>query len=86
MGTDPADACANTPDPNDEADDKWPPDINDDQIANILDLVHFTPPYFGASPPDPNYSERKDLNGDGIINLLDIVRLTPPMFGQRCTP
>jgi uncharacterized protein YkwD len=86
VGTDPTDACANTPDPDDEADDKWPADLNDDQTINILDIVQLTPPVFGTSPPDPNYAERKDFNGDGIINILDIVRVTPPTFGRSCTP
>jgi hypothetical protein len=84
VGTDPTEACANTPDADDEADDKWPADLNDDQAVNILDVVQLTQPYFGASPPDPNYSERKDFNGDGVINILDIVRLMPPVFGQNC--
>ena len=84
MGTDPADPCPNTPDPNDEVDDRWPADLDDSQWVNILDIVQLTPPVFNTSPPNPNYSIRKDFNGDGAINILDIVRLTPPMFNQSC--
>lgn len=85
VGTDPLDPCADTPDPDDEADDKWPADLNDDQIVNVLDIVQLTPPTFGTSPPDPNYTTRKDLNGDGAISILDVVRLTPPVFGSSCS-
>ena len=45
--TDADDACADTPDPNDEADDKWPPDFDDNQVINILDLNRVMPPFFG---------------------------------------
>lgn len=86
VGTDALDPCANTPDANDEADDRWPADFNDDQTVDILDIVQLTPPAFNSSPPDPNYLVRKDLNGDGAINILDIVRMTPPLFGQSCAP
>jgi hypothetical protein len=84
VGTNPSDPCADTADPDDEADDRWPADFNDDQTVNVLDIVQLTPPAFGTSPPDPNYGIRKDLNGDGVINILDIVRMTPPMFGTSC--
>jgi hypothetical protein len=88
VATDPADAC-----PDDLDDDCWPADLSSpdgygkhDGTVNILDVVQLTPPVFGASPPDPNYNERKDLNGDGTINILDIVKVTPPVFGTSCTP
>ena len=66
--------------------DAWPPDFNASRNVNILDIVQLTPPVFGKSPPDPNYSKRKDLNASGSINILDIVQLTPPVFGTSCTP
>jgi hypothetical protein len=82
MGTDALAACPTVV----GAHDAWPPDFDMNRWVNILDAVQVTPPVFGSSPPDPNYSVRKDLNGDGVINILDIVRMTPPMFGQTCTP
>lgn len=85
VGTDPLDPCANTAAANDEADDRWPADLDDNQTVNILDVLQLTPPVFNTSPPDPNYSTRKDLNGDGAINILDILRQTPPVFNQSCT-
>jgi FtsP/CotA-like multicopper oxidase with cupredoxin domain len=86
VGTDPNDACPDTPTPNDEADDRWPAGLNDDQIIDIEDIVQLTPPYFNTFPPNPNYSIRKDFNGDGVIDIEDITRLTPPTFNQVCTP
>ena len=71
---------------NDEDPDPWPADFNDDQAINVLDILQLTPPVFNASPPDPNYSQRKDINADGTINILDFVHFTPPMFNSSCTP
>jgi hypothetical protein len=86
VGTDPSDPCANTSDPNDEADDRWPADLNDDQISDIEDMTQLTPPFFNTFPPDPNYGERNDFNGDGVIDIEDVTRLTPPTFNQVCVP
>ena len=86
IGTDPNDPCANTPGPNDEADDRWPADFNDDQVCDIEDFNQLTPPYFNTFPPNPLYSTRKDFNGDGVIDIEEINRVTPPTFNQSCTP
>ena len=83
IGTDPADDCANTPDPNDEADDCWPPDFDDNQVINILDVGEVLPPYFGTSVPPT--SARRDLLPDGVINVLDVGLTLPPSFGSSCT-
>jgi len=47
IGTHPQDPCADTPDPDDEADDKWPPDFDDNMVINVLDVGMTLPPYFG---------------------------------------
>jgi hypothetical protein len=86
VGTDPADSCPDTATANDEVDDKWPPDFDDNQWVNILDIFKITPPVFNTRPPSPNYSVRKDLNADGWINILDFFRMTPPVFNSTCTP
>jgi uncharacterized cupredoxin-like copper-binding protein len=86
MGTDPLLACSIDSIPDNEDPDAWPPDFNDDQAVNILDVFRLTPPVFNSSPPDPDYSQRKDLNADGTINIVDIFRLTPPVFNTSCTP
>lgn len=85
-GTMPSVACAATPAQDDEDPDAWPPDFNDDEAVDILDMVQVTPPAFNTTSPDPNYSERKDLNADGAIDILDVVKLTPPTFNSDCTP
>ncbi|GAG25424.1 unnamed protein product, partial [marine sediment metagenome] len=59
IGTDPNDPCANTSDPNDEADDRWPSDFDDNQVINVLDYGEVLPPYFGTSVPPT--SARRDL-------------------------
>lgn len=58
-------------------------DFNMDRVVNILDLVQLTPPFFGSSPPDPNYSQRKDFNGDWVIDMVDIDGFLP-YFGGTC--
>ena len=80
VGAEHLDPCADTRTRNDEADDKWPPDLNDDQTANILDIVQLKPPAFGSDSTDPDCSARRDLNPDSVINILDIVEMTPPVF------
>jgi hypothetical protein len=84
VGTDPADACADTESANDEADDKWPSDFDDNRIINITDLFQVLPPYFGSSTGDPNYSARQDLDPNGVINIADMFKVLPPTFGQTC--
>jgi Zn-dependent metalloprotease len=84
VGTDHLIPCAETPTADDEADDKWPPDLNDDQTVNIVDIVQLTPPTFGSQSSDPAYSARIDFNPDGVINILDIAQMTPPVFGSSC--
>ncbi len=76
--------CAETPFLIDEADDRWPPDFDDNQVVNILDLGYLLPPYFGSTPGDPNYSVRRDLVPNGVINILDVGETLPPIFGHVC--
>ena len=85
IGTDAADPCANTGDPNDEPDDRWPADFNDNGVVNITDVVNVLPPYFGstAAGGDP-YSPRRDLVPDGVINITDAGKILPPWFGSVC--
>ena len=84
VGTDPTDPCADTPDAGDEADDKWPVDMTDDQTVNTFDLI----PYIGklnSVAPGPPYTARLDLNMSGNINTFDLI----PYIGklnQACLP
>jgi FtsP/CotA-like multicopper oxidase with cupredoxin domain len=76
--------CASTASANDEPVDAWPPDMNDDQRANLSDVILFGP-HFNKISPDPGYSPRFDLNSDGRVNLSDVV-LMGPSFNKSCTP
>jgi len=83
IGTDAADPCADTPGPDDEADDRWPSDFDDSQVINISDVFYVLPPYFGTSVPPT--SARRDLAPDGVINISDVFKVLPPYFGWSCT-
>jgi hypothetical protein len=84
IGTDSLDACANTRTRNDEADDRWPADINDDQFSDISDIVFLTGAFGTSVPPaPPRYNLAEPA--DGFVDITDIVRLTA-VFGAVCTP
>ena len=72
LGTVHTDPCANTATPSDEPlPDSWPPDRNDDQDTNTIDmgtLVAFT----GNSAASP-YAVRVDLVPDGVAGMVDIL-------------
>jgi hypothetical protein len=78
IGTDSLDACADN-----SSDNAWPPDINNNRIANSLDTL-FIRRAIGALVGDPRYDRRYDLNANGIVNGLDVlfVRLS---LGIQCT-
>jgi Zn-dependent metalloprotease/subtilisin-like proprotein convertase family protein len=82
VGTDHLDPCADTPTASDEADDRWPPDWDDSQSINILDVLQFKP-RFGSSSSDAAYSPRFDLSADDSIDLLDLLPFKP-YFGDTC--
>lgn len=71
VGTSPLDPCANTTTANDEADDKWPPDFNDDRVVDVTDaLLIFARPL--VCDDDPQYAQRFDLNADTCITIDDL--------------
>jgi len=84
LDTNPMNGCSLTATANDEDPDPRPPDFDDNQIVNILDVIPVLPPYFGSSSGGPNYAQRRDLNADGIINILDVTKVLPPVFGSTC--
>jgi hypothetical protein len=86
MGTDHLAACAITSTASDEPlPDAWPPDFNDDQVVNILDVLLVLPPFFGSTVAGgPPYTPRADLVPDGVINILDVLKVLPPYFGSFC--
>jgi hypothetical protein len=66
-------ACAATSDQDDEDPDAWPPDWDDNQTTDIVDLLPFKPHYGATDPSDPLYDPRFDLDMDGAINTLDLL-------------
>ena len=78
LGTDPWDACRDDP-----SDDAWPPDINMDTWANILDVLLFKPVIMTSVPPGP---ARFDLNADTNINILDVLLYKPIIMTQCANP
>jgi hypothetical protein len=85
-GTDPNDACADTSTTNDEADDKWPPDFNDDQFVLIGDVLAMKPVFLSFAPGPP-YDPRFDLVDpdpvNGAILLGDVLKMKD-FFLQSC--
>lgn len=81
IGTNPNDKCANTAATNDESGiDAWPVDFNDNQLANVSDVLTFNT----KLNPNP-YNARWDLNANGIVNIADVLQFNP-FFGLRCDP
>jgi hypothetical protein len=77
LGTDPLDACPDNP-----FDDAWPPDVNRDTWANVLDVLAFAPVLL-TEVGDDLYRPRFDLNVDGWVNVLDVLIL-PPVLLTSC--
>lgn len=71
VGTNPLDPCANTTAANDEADDKWPPDFNDDRVVDVTDylLLSGRPQ---VCDDDPQYAQRFDLDANHCIDQEDV--------------
>jgi len=82
VGTDPLDDCAATSTPNDEAIDCWPVDFDDDQDADIVDVLKFKPYILTSVPPSP---QRFDFDGDGDIDIVDILKYRPFIM-TSCAP
>jgi len=78
VGTDSLDACPDNP-----SDDAWPPDVNMDTWANVLDLLAFVPRLL-TRVGDDLYSPRFDLDADGWINVLDMLKCVPVLM-TSCT-
>ncbi len=66
VGTDPLNPCADDTIADNEADDKWPPDLNDDQAINILDRARMVAQLLSLV-----YDQRFDLNDDGQLGIQD---------------
>ena len=54
---------------------KLSPDINNDEIINILDIVNLVNLVLSPSSQNNNDIFFGDINNDAILNVLDIVNL-----------
>jgi plastocyanin len=85
IGTDPADACANTPAANDETDDRWPADLNDDKFSDGTDITILAGSFGKAVPAGA--PRRRDIGPanapDGFSDGTDITVLAG-YFGKGC--
>ncbi len=85
VGTGPFGQCAADDTANNEdLPDKWPADMNDNQLVNLFDVV----PYIAALnsvAPNPPYFARLDLNASGNINLFDLLPFIP-VLNKACSP
>ena len=50
-------------------------DINNDSVANILDIVLIVNFIIGSDSPSSSEFYSADMNNDGILNILDVVLL-----------
>ncbi|MCH7999341.1 MAG: S8 family serine peptidase [Chloroflexi bacterium] len=84
MGTLPQVACAANNVANDEGlPDAWPFDFNDNQRADLADVLGYIPVFNSFFPIAP-YDPRWDLDASGGITLGDVLSYIP-VFNLTCT-
>jgi len=80
VGTDPLDACPDSP-----TDDAWPPDIDMNTVVDVIDAVAFLAG-FPSAEGSPGYSQRLDMaENNGVIDVIDAVAFLIH-FPSACTP
>jgi len=85
IGTNTGAKCANTPLSNDEpTPDAWPVDFNDDQRANLVDVLQYVGK-LNKFAPDPLYVQRLDLSADDRVTLVDVLKFIP-FLNKSCVP
>ncbi len=62
----------------------WMPDISNNQIVSIADVLKFIP-HFLTFEGQPGYNRRFDWNANGVISIQDVL-LVIPYFLTSCTP
>ncbi|HEY5625550.1 MAG TPA: dockerin type I domain-containing protein, partial [Dehalococcoidia bacterium] len=80
LGTDMYRGCSATAASRDESPQPWPPDLNDDQVVNVWDVLAFKIYFIGAA-----YDQRSDLTMDGQISITDVMSLRS-VYAQTCAP
>jgi Thrombospondin type 3 repeat len=85
IGTDPLDNCASTPTANDEADDRWPADLNDDLFSDGTDITIIAGSFGKAVPSQapPRRNIAPVAAPDGFVDGTDITVLAG-YFGKGC--
>ncbi|MCH7999275.1 MAG: Ig-like domain repeat protein [Chloroflexi bacterium] len=83
IGTDPNNPCAaNNVANNEGLPDHWPFDFNDNQRADLSDVLGYIP-VFNSFAPGPPYDPRFDLDFSGGITLGDVLSYIP-VFNLTC--
>ncbi len=83
MGTDPNDNC-----PDNTSHDAWPPDIDNDRIVGVFDILSMSAALnVGAVwGVDPEFRFRYDLDADKVIGVFDILTMSVELnAGATCT-
>ena len=81
MGTDPLLACPATTNANDENPDPWPPDADDNQWANVGDVIAL---FKGVILNPINYRARSDFDADGDVDVGDLIAAFSGTIGTSC--
>jgi len=85
MSTDELDDCPDASNPWDASqDDAWPPDIDGDTDADIVDVLKFRSSIL-TSVGDVYYSKRLDFDADGDVDIVDVMKYKPIIL-TSCTP
>jgi hypothetical protein len=83
LGTLPFVACAVTASPHNEDPHPWVPDLNDDQVVNVLDFALWKAFFPDPAPLNSADAKRRDFNEDDAVNALDFA-VWKPFFNKNC--
>ena len=81
IGTDPLAACPTVV----GAHDAWPPDFDQDQHVDIIDVLYFAP-VIASIVGDPRYDPRFDLDANEAINIIEVLIMAPFMMKSCAGP
>jgi hypothetical protein len=63
----------------------WPPDFDDNEVINILDVGQLLPPRYGMTSSDPGRDRRYDIVPNGVIDGANLDKEIG-FFGLTYTP
>ena len=67
------------------AHDAWPPDFDQDQHVDIIDVLYFAP-VIASIVGDPRYDPRFDLDANEAINIIEVLIMAPFMMKSCAGP